>query len=84
MLQPVGASPDAKVFFETFLAAPILIVSYLFWKFAILRGKGPLYVRSHEMDVLTGLRTFEHDQSEDPKQSLLGLPKRVAKGLIPW
>ncbi|EXJ90624.1 hypothetical protein A1O1_03727 [Capronia coronata CBS 617.96] len=53
-LYPVGSDPDAEVFFENFLAAPIVIALYIFWKLYSRDWK--LFVRASEMDVTTGVR----------------------------
>jgi yeast amino acid transporter len=61
---PVGASPDAKAFFETYLTAPLILALYLFWKVYSATSKNPkinyrgwrLYVRTSETDVLSGIR----------------------------
>lgn len=57
-LFPVGGKPDAKAFFQSYLAAPVVIVFYLCWKIktGIQSGKWQVMVRTSEMDVITGLR----------------------------
>jgi amino acid transporter len=63
-LWPVGGKPDAKSFFQTMLTLPLLIALYLFWKIFSATSSNPklnyrgwrLYVRTSEMDVLTGIR----------------------------
>ncbi|KAG9773448.1 AAT family amino acid transporter, partial [Aureobasidium melanogenum] len=53
-LFPLGSSPTAKVFFENFLAGPVVIALYIFWK--IYSRQWKLFVRASEMDVTTGVR----------------------------
>jgi len=53
-LFPLGSSPNAEVFFENFLAAPIVIALYLGWKLYSRDWK--LFVRASEMDVTMGIR----------------------------
>ncbi|KIW91917.1 uncharacterized protein Z519_07887 [Cladophialophora bantiana CBS 173.52] len=53
-LFPLGSSPDAEVFFENFLAAPIVIALYLGWK--IYSRDRKMFVRTSEMDVTMGIR----------------------------
>lgn len=53
-LFPLGGSPSASVFFENFLAAPIVIALYLFWK--IWSRDWKLFIRAKDMDVTVGIR----------------------------
>lgn len=53
-LFPLGSDPDAEVFFENYLAAPIVIALYLGWK--IYTRDWKLFVRASEMNVTTGIR----------------------------
>ncbi|OAP59869.1 hypothetical protein AYL99_04871 [Fonsecaea erecta] len=53
-LFPLGSSPDAEVFFENFLAAPIVIALYIGWKLYSRDWK--LFIRASEMDVTMGIR----------------------------
>ncbi|KAG8529115.1 uncharacterized protein KY384_005750 [Bacidia gigantensis] len=80
-LFPVGGSPDAQVFFESYLAAPIVIALYVFWKIWT-KGKGGLFVKTSEMDVSTGIRQFDLDALEDAtprKKSIANLPLRTVR-----
>ncbi|KAL9130491.1 MAG: hypothetical protein Q9175_007007 [Cornicularia normoerica] len=61
---PVGGSTNATNFFQSYLAAPIVIALYIFWK-VYSRNKGGFFVRAHQMDLLTGMRTFDLDPLED-------------------
>ena len=80
-LQPIGGSPSAMAFFETYLAAPIVIALYLGWKIKT-RGAGGLYIRGHQMDLMTGMRAFDLDPIPTPKKSLRNLPMRTIQGLF--
>ena len=53
-LFPVGGSPDAEVFFENYLAAPLILGLYLFWK--LYSRHWPMWVKIQDMDVTTGVR----------------------------
>ncbi|EXJ58016.1 hypothetical protein A1O7_05439 [Cladophialophora yegresii CBS 114405] len=53
-LFPLGGSPDPEIFFENFLAAPIVIALYLGWK--VFSRDWKLFIRSSEMNVTTGIR----------------------------
>jgi yeast amino acid transporter len=53
-LFPLHSSPDAEVFFENFLAAPLVIALYLGWK--IYSREWRMFVPVSEMNVTTGIR----------------------------
>ncbi|KAL2439144.1 putative amino-acid permease P7G5.06 [Exophiala dermatitidis] len=53
-LFPLGGKPDAKIFFQNYLAAPIVLIFYIFWK--LYSRDWSLFIRAREMDVTTGLR----------------------------
>ncbi|CAL8580705.1 hypothetical protein XPA_006425 [Xanthoria parietina] len=78
-LFPIGSDPDPETFFQTFLSAPIAIALYAFWKVKTRGGPG-LYVRSHQMDLLTGLREFNPeilDMEKKQKWGLRDMPARL-------
>ncbi len=68
-------------FFETYLAAPIVIALYIGWKIKT-RGAGGLYIRGHQMDLMTGMRAFDLDPVPAQKKSLTNLPMRTIQGLF--
>ena len=80
VFQPPGASPDPKYFFQQYLAAPVIIALYIFWK-VFSRGKGGMYRRAVDMDLKTGMREIDLDPSEDPEISTQhqSLPKRILR-----
>jgi len=61
-LFPVGGKPDAKAFFQSYLAAPVAITFYVSWKIKtgiqtdIQTGNWRFMVRAEDMDVTKGLR----------------------------
>jgi len=84
---PIGGSPDAEGFFESYLAAPLAIGLYLVWKvysyFKIPANK-PLWVPLDKIDVYTGMRTDQRNGSvvalqkeEDEALKNQGLGKKV-------
>lgn len=56
-LYPIGESPDPAAFFQKYLAFPIVIVFYTFWKLY----KKPPFVRTKDIDVDTGRREMDLD-----------------------
>ncbi|KAK5071161.1 hypothetical protein LTR64_007665 [Lithohypha guttulata] len=65
-LFPIGGVPDAESFFESYLAAPMIIGLYLIWK-AYSWFKYPthraLYVPINKIDIYTGMREGQFEVS---------------------
>lgn len=82
-LFPPGKSPSAKVFFENYLAALIVIALFIFWK-VFSRNKGGFFVKARDMDLMTGMRSFDLDPLENAasKKTLANLPLRTVRGLF--
>lgn len=80
-LYPVGGKPDAQAFFEQYLAAPLLIALYLFWK--VWSRDFSLFVRSKDMDITSGRRAIELDDDFTPvKKTWKNLPLRIVHALF--
>lgn len=77
-----GSSPDPQIFFQQYLAAPIVIALYLFWK--IYTRDWRLYIPAAEMDLKSGARL--HVPGTDDGQVFIktwgNLPMRVVRALI--
>lgn len=82
MFQPSPtATPDPSYFFQQYLAAPVVIVLYLFWK--LYSRDWRLYVPVHEMDLKTGVRLHvPGDDGEVMVRTWANLPMRIVRGLI--
>jgi len=81
-LFPVGGSPSAEYFFETYLAAPIIIALWVFWK-CWTRFEGPIWVAYRDMDLETGRREFEdREPLPERKKSIANLPLRTIRNLV--
>ena len=78
-LFPIGGDPDAEVFFEQYLAAPIIIMLYLGWKI-YSGGKGGLFVRAEDMDLTTGLRSL--DLEPMIKEDRLPIQQRIMRTIF--
>jgi amino acid transporter len=52
---PIGDSPSAEAFFQAYLAAPIVIAFYVFWK---IWKKTP-FMRPSTIDLVTGRRLLD-------------------------
>ncbi|EPE04887.1 amino-acid permease inda1 [Ophiostoma piceae UAMH 11346] len=77
-----GATPDASVFFQSYLALPIVLALYVFWK-AYTRD-WRLYVPLDDIDLNAGLREYipEADEEYKVERSWASLPKRIVRGLF--
>ncbi|MCJ1471664.1 hypothetical protein MMC13_000304 [Lambiella insularis] len=81
-LYPVGGpSLNPTTFFQEYLAAPLVIALYLFWK-AYTRGRGGLFVRSRDMDLLTGMRAIQVDDEPKKKSSARSWVVGTVRGLF--
>jgi len=49
---PIGGEPNAQAFFEAYLAAPIVLAFFLFWKIL----KRTRFVRPMDVDLISGRR----------------------------
>ncbi|OIW33285.1 amino-acid permease inda1 [Coniochaeta ligniaria NRRL 30616] len=77
------SKPDAKAFFQAYLAAPVVLFLYLLWK-VISRDWRRLYVPLLQMDLKSGLRMLEQHEIDAAAQqkSLKSLPMRIVHGLF--
>jgi yeast amino acid transporter len=74
-LFPIGGEPNAASFFEAYLAAPIVLVSFVFWKIY----HKTRFVKLHEVDLVSGRRDMnlvELRAQEREEQSHWGRWKR--------
>ena len=72
---PIGGTPNAQSFFEAYLAVPIVIVFYIFWKIY----KKTRWVGTMEMDLVSGRREMnlhELRQQEIEERQTWGTFKR--------
>jgi yeast amino acid transporter len=74
------ATPDPTAFFQAYLAAPVLIFFYIFWK--LYTRDTRLYIRLHEMDLKSGARALADDDEPMPEKTWKNLPMRIVRGLF--
>lgn len=80
-LFPVGGSPNASGFFETYLAAPIILALYVFWK--LYSRHWAIWIPASAMDLQSGLRANILDPDDMPvKKTWRNLPLRVLHALF--
>ncbi|KAF2084759.1 AAT family amino acid transporter [Saccharata proteae CBS 121410] len=87
-LWPPGGSPDAEAFFEAYLAAPLILTFFLFWKVYSAFSKNPLinhrgwkpYVRTSEMDLASGMREGILDTPDEER--VLKAPMKVVHAFV--
>ncbi|KAI1168114.1 amino-acid permease inda1 [Nemania serpens] len=59
-----NSQPDAKTFFGAYLAAPVVIALYLFWK--VWSRNWKLYINLLDIDLVSGSRPLDPSEFEDP------------------
>lgn len=75
------AQPDAQYFFQQFLAAPIVIALYLFWK-AFSRNWS-FFVRTSDMDLMTNIHLLNDGELDDVgHKTWANLPLRALRALF--
>ena len=93
-LWPVGGSPNAMNFFESYLAAPVIIFLYLLWKvysWFKYPSHRPLFVRTSDIDIYTGMRegqlahiSGENVTEGERRASILELQAEKKTGAKGW
>ena len=92
----MGSSPDVEVFFEDYLAAPLILGLYIGWKIYSSLSSNPRinyrgwkpFIRTHEMDLKTGMRENVLVEDTEPErrasvaQEAVSFPKRVFSAFI--
>ncbi|KAI4866418.1 amino acid permease/ SLC12A domain-containing protein [Hypoxylon rubiginosum] len=73
-----NAQPDAATFFQAYLAAPIVIALYLFWK-AWSGDWRRMWVKLSDIDLNAGARPIEIDDEDEimEMKTWANLPKRL-------
>ncbi|RYP91044.1 hypothetical protein DL770_002874 [Monosporascus sp. CRB-9-2] len=74
------ATPDAEVFFQSYMAASIVIVLYLVWK-VYTRDWRP-WVKLSEMDLMSGARLLGEEIEPTSEKTCTNLPIRMVRGLF--
>ncbi|OAA67999.1 amino-acid permease [Niveomyces insectorum RCEF 264] len=76
-----GAKPKASEFFKHYLALPIVLVLYLFWK--IYSRNWNWYVRVEDIDLTSGLREYIPEaKDKDMQRTWANLPIRILRSLF--
>ncbi|KUJ13918.1 amino acid permease [Mollisia scopiformis] len=80
-LFPIGGSPNAQDFFSYYLAAPLILALYLFWK--LWSRHWAMYVPAADMDITSGRRAIDlaDDYVPTPK-TWANMPMRVFRALF--
>lgn len=83
-LFPIGGSPNAQVFFQNFLAAPVFVALLLFWKVWTRDFSFGFGVKLRDMDLDTGRRHYigaGHTGGEEIKPRL-SLARRLVGAFL--
>jgi amino acid transporter len=76
-----GSYATAKSFFASFLAAPIILGLWAFWK--LYTRDWTLFIRVENMDITSNLRALDLSEMEPPTpKTLKNLPMRIVHGLF--
>jgi len=79
-LFPIGGSPNAEAFFESYLAAPIILALYLIYK--VWKRDTSLWVKIKDMDLDTGRRYLDDVPSEPEQQRRTSIARKVSNALF--
>ncbi|KAI5459857.1 amino acid permease/ SLC12A domain-containing protein [Mariannaea sp. PMI_226] len=74
-----GAPPDAEAFFKSFLAGPIILFLYVGYK--VYSRDWALYVKSHEMDLQTGITLLDEPAPVVPR-SWKNIPMQIIHAVV--
>lgn len=85
LLQPIGGTPNASVavqnFFQMYLAGPIILALYLFWK--VYSREWRMWVPANEMDITSGRRSIDVETEDIPPVKTWGnAPMRAIRALF--
>ncbi|CAK7235799.1 hypothetical protein SCUCBS95973_009390 [Sporothrix curviconia] len=75
-----GAKPSANIFFQKYLALPVVITLYLGWK--IRTRDWRLYVRTEDIDIMEGLCEYEPEEIDETPKTWKNMPMRAFKTMF--
>ncbi|KAJ2989455.1 hypothetical protein NUW58_g3458 [Xylaria curta] len=75
-----NASPDAKTFFTSYLAAFIVLLLYLFWK--VYSRDWSLYIKLTDIDLVSGSRPLSPSEFDDPDTKKGNWAMRIVRSLF--
>ncbi|KAI1501264.1 amino acid permease [Biscogniauxia marginata] len=77
-----NATPDAEAFFKSYLAAPIVLLLYLFWK--VYTKDWSSWIKLSNIDLVSGSRPMEitDDDIEEEPKTWANLPMRIVRALF--
>lgn len=79
-LFPIGGSPNAEAFFESYIAAPIAIVLFLFWKVWTRTWSFGVNLRNIDLDA--GRRDFDDIPQEDTTPWNMSIGRRLSSAIF--
>lgn len=75
-LFPIGGDPNAEDFFESYLAAPIVLALFIFYK--VWTRDWSFGIKVQDMDLDTGRRRYE-DLPPEPVERKMSVGKKAAR-----
>lgn len=79
-LFPIGGSPNAEAFFESYLAAPVILVLFVGYK--LWTRDTSLWVKIKDMDLDTGRRTFEELPPPPAEERRTSVARRLSTAIF--
>ena len=80
-LFPIGSGPDAESFFETYLAGPIILALFVFWK--LYKRQWWFGVKTRDMDLDTGRRDFDDlPPTDEETKRRMSVGRRVSRAVF--
>lgn len=79
-LFPIGGSPNAEAFFESYIAAPIAIALFVFWK--LWTRDWAFGVKLSDMDLDTGRRDFDDLGPAEDTVRKMSVGRRLSKAVF--
>ncbi|KAI1131665.1 amino acid permease [Nemania abortiva] len=74
------ATPNAKSFFASYLAAFIVILLYVFWK--VYSRDWKLYIKLQDIDLVSGSRPLDPSEFDDPDQKKGNMAMRILRAFF--
>ncbi|KIW94436.1 uncharacterized protein Z519_04412 [Cladophialophora bantiana CBS 173.52] len=79
-LFPLGGDPDPETFFESYIAAPIVMALFAFWK--LWTRDTSFMVKIRDMDLDTGRREFQDIPEDEEPERKMSVGRRLSRAIF--
>ncbi|KIX97841.1 uncharacterized protein Z520_06619 [Fonsecaea multimorphosa CBS 102226] len=79
-LFPLGGDPDPETFFEGYIALPIALALFVFWK--LWTRDWSFMVKVRDMDLDSGRREFEDIPGDDEPERKMSVGRRLSRAIF--